>query len=164
MAPAARSATTVSRLFRMSAACSSGLRFAARRTRTNDGVAAPDRARIAPKSVSALTSTRASRWRAIVGSYELSPGEVELLRQACVTVDLLARIDDQLSREDLTVAGSRGQQRAHPLVSASMEQRRVLAGLMSEMALPFPNESEGRKRSLAAVKAAQARLRERRTS
>ena len=44
MAPAARSATTVSRLFRMSAACSSGLRFAARRTRTNDGVEAPDRA------------------------------------------------------------------------------------------------------------------------
>jgi hypothetical protein len=98
-------------------------------------------------------------WRSIVAVYELSPGELELLRQAVRIVDLLERMDDQLSREDLTVAGSRGQQRSHPLVYASMEQRRTLEQLMNAMALPMPTEVEGRKRSPAAVKAAQARWR-----
>ena len=103
-------------------------------------------------------------WRSVLASYDLSPAECELLRQACRTVDLLERIDDQLSREDLTVPGSRGQQRNHPLLFASVEQRRTLGQLMNALALPMPDEIEGKKRSPAAVKAAQARWRERRTS
>jgi hypothetical protein len=57
-------------------------------------------------------------------------GEVELLTQSCRVVDLLARIDDQLVGEDLTVPGSRGQERAHPLLGAAVEQRRTLEGLL----------------------------------
>jgi hypothetical protein len=86
-------------------------------------------------------------WRGVVVAYDLAPGELELLRQACRTVDLLERIDDQLSREDLTVAGSRGQQRGHPLLLVSVEQRRTLDGLLNALALPMPNELEGRRRS-----------------
>jgi hypothetical protein len=100
----------------------------------------------------------------VLGAYDLSPGELELLRQACRTVDLLERIDDQLSREDLTVAGSRGQQRNHPLLLASTEQRRTLDGLLNALSLPFPYEVEGRRRSPSAVAAAQARWRDRRSS
>ena len=103
-------------------------------------------------------------WRSIVAAYELSPGEAELLRQACRTVDLLDRLDAQLVAEDLTVAGSRGQERAHPLLTVAVEQRRTLEGLLNGMALPMPNEIEGRRRSPAATAAAQARWRERRTS
>jgi hypothetical protein len=103
-------------------------------------------------------------WRSVLGAYDLSPGELELLRQACRTVDLLERIDDQLSREDLTVAGSRGQQRNHPLLLASTEQRRTLDGLLNALSLPFPYEVEGRRRSPSAVAAAQARWRDRRSS
>jgi hypothetical protein len=103
-------------------------------------------------------------WRSITRVYELSPGEVELLRQACRTIDVLDRVDGQLVAEDLTVAGSRGQERAHPLLGVAVEQRRTLEALLNAMALPMPNEIEGRRRSPAAVAAAQARWRERRSS
>ena len=103
-------------------------------------------------------------WRAIVSAYELSPGEAQLLVQACRTVDLLERIDAQLVAEDLTVAGSRGQERAHPLLGAAVEQRRVLEALLNALALPMPGEVEGKKRSPAALHAAQERWRQRRSS
>jgi hypothetical protein len=68
-----------------------------------------------------------------VGVYELSPAEVELLRQACRTVDVLDRLDVELLDEPLTVTGSTGQPRANPLLASSAEQRRTLAGLMRDL-------------------------------
>lgn len=117
-----------------------------------------------PRAPEGLGEAGRRFWRGIVGAYELTPAEVELLRQAARIVDLLERIDDQLSREDLTVAGSRGQQRSHPLLFASLEQRKVLEGLMNSMALPLPGEVQGKRRSPSAVASAQARWRDRRIS
>lgn len=92
-------------------------------------------------------------------SYELAPHEVELLRQACRVADNLARIDAALLDSEMVVEGYSGQPRAHPLLSASADQRRVLDGLFRSMALPMPGEVEGRRRSPAAVANAQARWR-----
>ncbi len=103
-------------------------------------------------------------WRAVTGAYELAPHEAELLRQACRAVDVLARIDAALMDGDVTVEGYNGQPRANPLLAASAEQRRVLDALFRSMALPMPNEAEGRRRSPAAVAAAQARWRAQRGS
>jgi len=99
-----------------------------------------------------------------VAVYELSAGELELLRQACRVVDLLERADVALIDEELTVAGSMGQARAHPLLAASAEQRRTLEALVRSLALPMPDEVEGRHRSPNAVAAAQARWREQRAA
>jgi len=87
-----------------------------------------------------------------------------MLAQACKVIDLLERIDTQLIAEDLTVPGSRGQERCHPLLSAAVEQRRTFERLLNGMALPMPNEIEGRRRSPAATAAAQARWRARKSS
>jgi hypothetical protein len=117
-----------------------------------------------PRAPDGLGQAGRRFWRAVTGVYELSPGEIESLRQAARVVDLLERIDAQLVAEDLTVVGSVGQQKAHPLLASAAEQRRVLEQLLNAMALPMPNEIEGRRRSPAAVAAAQARWRERRSS
>lgn len=102
-------------------------------------------------------------WREILGAYDLSPGELELLRQASRLADLIDRADGELAAEaDLTVCGSTGQPRAHPLLDSSAAQRRVLAEMIRSMALPMPGESEGRRRTPAAVEAAQARWRQER--
>jgi hypothetical protein len=77
-------------------------------------------------------------------------------------VDLLARLDVALLDEELMVTGSTGQPRSHPLLASSAEQRRTLEGLLNALALPMPNEVEGRRRSPAATAAAQQRWRERR--
>jgi hypothetical protein len=117
-----------------------------------------------PRPPQSLSEAGRRFWRSIVDAYELSPGELELLRQACRTVDLLARLDVALLDDELTVRGSTGQPRSHPLLASSAEQRRTLEGLLNALSLPMPNEIEGRRRSPAAYAAAQARWRERRSS
>ena len=98
-------------------------------------------------------------WRSVTGAYDLAPAEVELLRQACRVADNLARIDAALLDSDVVVEGYNGQPRSHPLLASSADQRRVLDGLIRSMALPMPDEAEGRRRSPAAVANAQARWR-----
>ena len=79
--------------------------------------------------------------------YELSPAELETLRQCCRVTDLLARIDVALADDDVTVEGSKGQLRPHPLLASAADQRRVLDGLLRSLALPMPDEAEGRRQS-----------------
>lgn len=117
-----------------------------------------------PRAPQGLGQAGRRFWRAITGVYELSPSETESLRQAVRVVDLLERIDAQRVAEDLTVVGSVGQQKSHPLLAASEAQRRVLEVLLNALALPLPDELVGRRRSPAATAAAQARWRERRSS
>jgi hypothetical protein len=117
-----------------------------------------------PRTPQSLSSAGLRLWRSILAAYELSPAETELLRQACRTADLLDRLDAELLDEPLTVTGSTGQPRANPLLASSAEQRRTLEGLMRDLALPMPNEVEGRRRSPAAAAAAQARWRGERKS
>lgn len=112
-----------------------------------------------PRAPQSLDQAGRSLWRAVTLAYELSPAELELLRQACRVTDTLARIDVVLMDSDLTVEGSQGQIRGHPLLQASADQRRVLDALFRSMALPMPDEMEGRRRSPAAVASAQARWR-----
>jgi hypothetical protein len=100
-------------------------------------------------------------WRAVTGAYDLSPAEAELLRQACRVADHLARIDAALMDADVVVEGYNGQPRPHPLLHTAADQRRVLDGLLRSLALPMPDEEVGRRRSPAAVAAAQARWRAR---
>jgi hypothetical protein len=115
-----------------------------------------------PRAPQSLDQAGRALWRAVTGAYELSPAEAELLRQACRVVDQLARIDAALLDSDVVVEGYSGQPRAHPLLSASADQRRVLDGLLRSLALPMPGEDEGRRRSPAALAAAQARWRKER--
>jgi hypothetical protein len=115
-----------------------------------------------PRPPASLGEAGRRFWRSVVAAYELSPGEVELLRQVVRLVDVIDRLDVVLIDDELTVRGSTGQPRAHPLLAASAEQRRTLDALIQALGLPMPDEVEGRRRSPVAVAAAQARWREQR--
>lgn len=106
-----------------------------------------------------LDSAGRALWRSVLAEYDLSPAETETLRQACRVSDLLARIDSELTGADVAVAGSMGQVRSHPLLQASADQRRVLDSLLRSLALPMPDEEEGRRVTPAARAVAQARWR-----
>jgi len=88
--------------------------------------------------------------------YELSAAELATLARACRTADLLARVDEDLSA-DITTEGSVGQVRPHPLLRSYVDLSQVLDAQLRSLALPMPDETEGRRRSPAA--AAQARWR-----
>src|ERR1039457_2382773 len=79
-------------------------------------------------------------WRTVTAVYSLAPHEAELLRQACRVRDHLARMDVALLDSDVEVEGYKGQPRAHPLLQASADQRRVLDALFRSMSLPMPDE------------------------
>ena len=101
-------------------------------------------------------------WAAVLGDYELTVSETELLRQACQTVDVIARCEAQLAAEDVMVPGSRNQPVVNPLLAQVASQRRLLESLIRSLSLPFPEEHDGRPRSPAGVSAALERwLRER---
>jgi phage terminase small subunit len=103
-------------------------------------------------------------WREIVRTYELSPGELEVLRQVCATVDTIAWCHEQLASEPMVVAGSVGQSRPNPLLASLADQRRTLATLWRELSLPMPDEDQGQRRTPQATEAAQARWRAQRRS
>jgi hypothetical protein len=112
-----------------------------------------------PTAPKGLQAQGRALWASVTRVYELSPAELATLAQAARVVDLLGRIDGELAAADMTVEGSMGQLRPHPLLQASGDQRRTLDGLLRSLNLPMPGEDEGRRRSPAAVQAAQARWR-----
>jgi P27 family predicted phage terminase small subunit len=97
-------------------------------------------------------------WRAIVAEYELNPAELEALRQACHLLDQSARLVEAVAADELTVTGSKGQPAVNPLLGAVRQHADVILRLLQAVALPAPDEVEGRSpASLAAQRAARAR-------
>lgn len=113
-----------------------------------------------PRAPEGLGKAGRAFWRSVAGVYELSPPELATLGQAARVVEVLTRVDaDLVDADEMTVTGSTGQMRPHPLLAASAEQRRVLDGLLRSLNLPMPGEVEGHRRAPAAQAAAQARWR-----
>lgn len=109
----------------------------------------------APKNL----QTRGRRfWRATVAEYDLSDAELELLREACTTLDDLDRLAEAIAKDGPMVLGSQGQPVLHPAVTEARGQRLALHRLVSALALP---DDDGKVTptavSMAARKAAQAR-------
>jgi hypothetical protein len=110
-----------------------------------------------PRPPSGLDPAGKALWSAVLGHYELSPGEQAILGQACRVADVLERLDGDVRAAELTVAGSMGQLRPHPLLAASAEQRKVFDMLVRSLALPMPGEKEGHVRSPQQASAARQR-------
>jgi hypothetical protein len=62
--------------------------------------------------------------------------EVRLLAAACRTLDRIAKLDAELADAPLTVPGSLGQLREHPLLSEQRQQYTLLARLLRQLDLP----------------------------
>jgi hypothetical protein len=99
-------------------------------------------------------------WDEVTAVYELAPAEAETLRQAAVTVDLIACLDEALFAQPAMIAGSVGQLKVNPLIATIADQRRLLDGLLRSLNLPMPAETEGRRRAPLQQAAAQARWRQ----
>jgi hypothetical protein len=96
-------------------------------------------------------------WRDIMAEFGLSPHERAILVQVCRIVDRLDAIEAELAGAELTVTGSTGQPRAHPLLGEQRAQMRVLESLSRALSIPLPSEEVGRRRSPSAREAAVTR-------
>jgi hypothetical protein len=97
-------------------------------------------------------------WRGINAEFGLAAHEAAILVQCCRVVDRLDVIEAELREAgSLTVAGSTGQPKAHPLLAEQRAQMRVLESLSRALSIPLPSEEIGRRRSPSAREAAIAR-------
>jgi len=112
-----------------------------------------------PSQPPGLAAAGRALWRAVVGAYVLRADEVALLTHAARTADIVAGIEAELAGAPLMVAGSQGQERAHPLLTEIRGQRALLAGLLKQLGLPdatvvaagpaAPSEASARARKAA---------------
>ena len=83
-------------------------------------------------------------WSAVAGLYVLTPAELANLAEACRTCDELDRLEKAVRQlPDLTVAGSTGQPRAHPLLEEVRRHRLLLERLTGALNLPDEDEEVG---------------------
>lgn len=87
-------------------------------------------------------------WKGIAGpkKWELRADELRVLEDACREADLVSVLDAGLilaiSRGDLTVKGSQGQDVINPLISELRQHRATLAGLLRQLKLPDENAAQ----------------------
>jgi hypothetical protein len=80
-------------------------------------------------------------WTEICSVYNLAPGELQVLREACRTADLISWLDDEIDGQYMTVRGSQNQPRVNPLIAAVLDARRCLDQLLNSLNLPFPADA-----------------------
>jgi phage terminase small subunit len=97
-------------------------------------------------------------WRSVTSEYLLSPAELGILARACRCLDRLSAMDDELAAAgSMITAGSTGQEKPHPLLASLDQAERTLDVLIRALALPLPDEKQGKRRSPSAAMAARVR-------
>jgi len=101
-------------------------------------------------------------WRATTATFDLEPGERELLAEASRTLDEIDSLTAAIARDGVTVAGSTGQTRTHPAINEVRQHRLALGRLVAQLALPdLDGASIPKPSSLRAAHAARSRWRRR---
>lgn len=99
-------------------------------------------------------------WRQTVAEYELAVHELELLAEACRTMDELDQLRAAVAADGPTVTGSRGQTRVHPAMLELRQGRAELRRLLDALAIPasqaVDGADEGNVASLASRRARRA--------
>ncbi len=106
-----------------------------------------------------LGEAGASLWTAITAEYDLRPDELALLRSFCEVTDECRSLRQAIAEQGLTVAGSRGQVRPHPLLGALAQSRAMQVRLAAQLGLPDDDEDAAKATpaSRQASRAARAR-------
>jgi hypothetical protein len=89
-------------------------------------------------------------WGAVHAEFHCSTGETELLAEACRLLDELDALRAAVVKDGATVAGSRGQTRAHPALAELRAGRAELRRLIDALALP-PAVVEGEIAGIASL-------------
>jgi hypothetical protein len=98
--------------------------------------------RLAPVVPAGLGEAGAAFWLKVRRDWRLRPDEEQLLLAACRTIDELERLQAALAEASPVVPGSRGQERAHPLVRELREHRLALKQLLGAAGIGIAQAGE----------------------
>jgi Phage terminase, small subunit len=73
-----------------------------------------------------------------MSEWECSPVELELLAEACRSLDELDALRRAVVKDGATVTGSRGQRRTHPALAELRQGRAELRRLLDALGIPQP--------------------------
>jgi hypothetical protein len=111
-----------------------------------------------PKPPQGLGKRGRSLWKRVVAEYKLRPDEVDILTEACHTLDLIQRLQDELHAVDLLTLGSKKQERVTVVATEIRQQLLVLNQLLAKLKLPdepgATPDARGMERSVSARQAA----------
>lgn len=87
------------------------------------------------RSPAGLNTDGRKLWRSITAEFDLEnePHKLQILSQACRTVDLISELDEAAAEAPLTVKGSMGQPVISPFISEARAQRSLLAQLLARL-------------------------------
>lgn len=116
-----------------------------------------------------LSTRGAAYWQRVVQVFELDGAELELLHEACRTLDVLDDLAAAVAEQGVTVRGSTKQIRLHPALAEARAQRLALARLLAALELPAEDgstlvESDATRRGRTAANARWRNERERRSA
>lgn len=75
-------------------------------------------------------------WREVLKIYELNVDEMQLLAEACRTLDDCDRLREVIEADGHMVRGSTGQSRLHPAIGELRQTRTALAKFLAQLGLP----------------------------
>lgn len=75
-------------------------------------------------------------WREVLKIYELNVDEMQLLAEACRTLDDCDRLRVVIETEGQMIKGSTGQSRLHPAIGELRQTRTALAKFLAQLGLP----------------------------
>lgn len=93
-----------------------------------------------PKAPPGLAARGRRFWRATLAEFTLSGAELEILAEACRTLDDLDRLAEMVKTHGATVAGSQGQPVVNPALTEARGQRAILHRLVAALQLPDGDE------------------------
>ena len=88
-----------------------------------------------------LGSDARELWSSVMEGFELEEHERALLVEACRTVDLLGKLEDEVRRDGPLIDSSQGL-RAPPAATEARQQRIALARLLAPLRLPSGEEGD----------------------
>jgi len=95
----------------------------------------------APAVPAGLSKRSAQLWRDVVGEYQLSDAELEVLRCACQTLDRADQAAEVVAREGVTVVDRYGTPKAHPAVDIENRSRALFARLVAQLGVKDLDDS-----------------------
>lgn len=96
-----------------------------------------------PDAPDCLGEAGAALWRDVVREYDLGPNDERILLEAARTKDELERLAEKLGKSSVTVTGSRGQVRPHPLLGEIRAHRLALKQLLGALGFDDADAAAG---------------------
>ncbi len=112
-----------------------------------------------PKAPAGLSKRSAKLWRSVLDEFELSPAELELLRNALVALDRADEAAAIIAAEGMVTVDRYGSPKTHPACDVESRNRALYGRFLAQLGVKATPQSAGHYRAKSGPKQRTAPLR-----